>query len=215
MSATSACLNMIKQQLRTNNILSEKVLSLFIEPTRQKFIPEGYQDFAYADMQIPLNHKQTMLTPLEEAKILETGKFNGSEKVLEIGTGTGYLSYLLSQVCKQIISIDCYKDFIENAANLHKKLKVKNVELMEQDATQITKFPFEFDAIICTSGLEFIPEHWLKLLKPEGKIFAPIGEITQNCQWLHTKDQKVVGHEFVFQSTLPMLINHQRAKFIF
>ena len=215
MGPSLACLNMIKQQLRTNNILNEDILAMFSENTRHQYIPEPYQDFTFADMHIPLDHHQIMLTPLEEAKILQTGKFNANDVILEIGTGSGFSSYLLSKVCHKVVSIDIYADFIEHAKKIHQVLQVDNVELLLQDVCNLQEFPYLFDAIICTSGLDFIPNQWFKLLKPQGKIFAPIGEIVQQAQWLHVNEQKVIGHELVFQTKTPMLINHQPAKFIF
>jgi protein-L-isoaspartate(D-aspartate) O-methyltransferase len=215
MSASQACLNMIKQQLRTNNVLNQNILKLFSEPTRFEFISPSLKDFAYSDMHIPLAHEQIMLTPLEEALILESGQFHKNDVVLEIGTGSGYLSYLLSKICKKVVSIDIHPDFIEHAKTVHQKLKVDNVELMTQDAMQLREFPFTFDAIICTSGLEFLPKEWFNLLGKKAKIFAPMGEKNQNAQWFHIEDRQVRGHEFVFQTKVPMLINHQKEKFIF
>ena len=215
MNASPACLNMIKQQLRTNNVLDEKILTLFGENIRHKFVPEALQDFTNADMHIPLAHDQIMFTPLEEAEILTSGDFDDNAVVLEIGTGSGFLSYLLSHFCKKVVSIDLHADFIEHAQTVHQSLNVKNVELMVQDAMALVEFPFQFDAIICTAGLEFIPKAWLKLLKAKGKIFAPIGDKTQNAQWIHIENEKTTAHEFVFQTKVPMLMNHQKAKFIF
>jgi protein-L-isoaspartate(D-aspartate) O-methyltransferase len=215
MSASPACLNMIKQQLRTNNVLDETILSMYLEPTRSQFIPESFQSFAYVDTHITLTHEQVMLTPLEEAKILDSGAFKPNQSVLEIGTGTGFMSYLLSRLCEHVTSMDIFPDFTENASALLKSLNVKNVQCITHDANETKKFSQAFDAIICTSGIEFIPTHWLQWLKPEAKIFAPIGHEVQNGQWLMVKDQKIIGHEIVFQTHLPMLIHHQQSKFVF
>lgn len=78
--------------------------------------------------------------------------------MLEIGTGSGFLSALLSQLCNKVVSIDIYKDFIEHAQAIHQKLQIENIELLEQDGTQMVEFPYQFDTIICTSGIEYIPQ---------------------------------------------------------
>ena len=215
MSASVACLNMIKQQLRTNNILDEQILNLFIKVARFQFVPQPYQDFSFADMHIPLAHQQIMMTPLEEAKILQSGQFNKDAVVLEIGTGSGFLSALLSQLCEKVVSIDIHNDFIEHAQTIHQKLNLANIELLQQDATQMIEFPYLFDAIICTSGIEYIPQNWIKMLKPQGKIFAPIGESTYHAQWVQFNEGNAVGHEFVFQANVPSLVQAKPAKFIF
>lgn len=215
MSPSSACLNMIKQQLRTNNVLDEQILSMFLAPTRQLFCPPQYQDFVYADTQLPLSHGQVMLTPLEESLILQTAKIKPSDIILEIGTGTGFFSFLLAQLCQKVISVDYFPEFVHQASAHLAELQVKNVECLHQDASVSTEFPYQFDMIITSAGITEVPAHWLTLLKPQGKIFAPIGETTQNAQWLHYEKQQVTGHEFVFQTKVPMLIHQQPPKFIF
>jgi len=215
MNPSAACLNMIKQQLRTNNVLDEKILSMFLAPTRQHFCPDDYQNFVYADTHLPLGHQQVMLTPLEEGLILQTAQLKPSDMILEIGTGSGFFSYLLSKLCQKVISVDYFPEFIELASQRLMELNVNNVECLHQDASLNTEFSYQFDMIICSAGLTEIPSHWLSLLKPQGKIFAPIGETSQNAQWLHYDKQQVIGHEFVFQTSVPMFIDHQPAKFIF
>ncbi len=87
---TNAQTNMIKQQLRTGDVLDEKIINLYDLLPRHEFVPHAFQHFAYSDMQIPLAHNQRMLTPLEEGKILQALALQGNETVLEIGTGTGF-----------------------------------------------------------------------------------------------------------------------------
>lgn len=211
-----ACLNMIKQQLRTNNIHDESILKLFSQAQRSEFVPEAFHAFAFADMQIPLAHEQVMMTPLEEAQILQSAKLNPNEYVLEIGTGNGHLTYLLSQFCEKVVSIDLHEDFTKQAKQNFQNRNVQNVEFLTQDAATWTSSSHLFDVIICTAAIESIPGEWLKMMKANGKIFAPIGDTSQNAQWVHLKNKKMDGHEFVFHTHLPKLIQKQRQeKFIF
>ncbi|MGL6037098.1 MAG: protein-L-isoaspartate O-methyltransferase family protein, partial [Legionella sp.] len=85
--STNARINMIKQQLRTGDVLNEQLLDLYDLIPREDFVPELFRQFAYSDMQIPLTHDQRMLTPLEECKILQGLELHGNETILEIGTG--------------------------------------------------------------------------------------------------------------------------------
>ena len=89
--------NMVKQQLRTGAVLKSNILGLYQSLPRDSFVPRTYKQFAYSDYKIPLQHQQKMLTPLEEATILQALNLNGTERVLEVGTGSGYFTALLSQ----------------------------------------------------------------------------------------------------------------------
>ena len=101
--------NMIKQQLRTGNIFDKKILDLYQSLPRDEYTPLSYRKFAYSDMQIPIAQQQSMLTPLEEAAILQALQLQGHETILEIGTGTGFFSSLLSNFAKRVISVDCFE----------------------------------------------------------------------------------------------------------
>lgn len=117
MSYQSARINMVKQQLRTGDVLNESILNLYDVVPRHEFVPEQYSHFAYSDMQIPLNHGQCMLTPLEEGTILQALNLKGHETVLEVGTGTGFFTALLSKLCKKVLSVDYYSDFTNTASH--------------------------------------------------------------------------------------------------
>lgn len=124
MTQQHAKVNMIKQQLRTGDVLNESILDLFETIPRDNFVPASMQQFAYADMQIPLAHDQQMLTPLEEGQILQALALQGHETVLEVGTGTGYLTVLLSKLAKQVISIDYFPKFTEEAEKKTQRLSM-------------------------------------------------------------------------------------------
>ena len=208
--------NMIKQQLRTNNIHNDLILNLYKNASREQFVPEAYKQFSYSDMHIPLEHQQVMLTPLEEAKMIQSAQLSPKDNVLEIGTGTGFLTTLLAQVCNKVVSIEYHADLVIQAKKNISKQELTNIELLHLDANHLTTLEDKFDAIICTSGLESIPEHWLNLLKPKGRIFAPIGCDSQNAQWIYFENNMSVGHEFVFTSKLPLFISGTTtSKFIF
>ena len=106
MNIQSTRINMVKQQLRTGDVLNSSILDLYTEIPREEFVPNQFKHFAYSDMQIDLAHEQRMMTPLEEAKLLQALDLRGNEVVLEVGTGTGFLTALLSRLCKKVISID-------------------------------------------------------------------------------------------------------------
>jgi protein-L-isoaspartate(D-aspartate) O-methyltransferase len=210
-------LNMIKQQLRTGHVIEEKILSLFSEFPRTHFVPENMQPFAYSDLQIPLAHEERMMTPLEEATILQQLELKGHETVLEIGTGTGYLTAMLSRLCQKVISIDCYPDFTAQARKNLNHFQCRNVELFTGDASAGWASLAPYDVIIFTGAIQSLKKiHELQVL-PGGQLFAPIGEqpaiqgrlyqLSHEGQW---------QNKILFETTLPYLVNAEsKNSFIF
>jgi len=209
--------NMITQQLRTNNIQDKSILALFNSIPRDEFVPNGFKNFAYSDMQIPLIHQQRMLTPLEEAKIVQALALQGHETILEIGTGTGFLTALLSRLCKKVISIDCFADFSTHAQRKLAEHRCTNVELLTGDACQGWLDLAPYDAIIITGSLESLNEtHRLQLL-PGGKLFAIIGkEPAMRGMLYELNHQDEWSNKVLFETSIPPLIDKLKTKdFVF
>ena len=217
MTSHFALINMIKQQLRTGDVLRDAILELYQEIRREEFVPESYKHFAYSDMQITLPHQQRMMTPLEEAKLVQTLALQGHEVVLEIGTGTGFLTALLSQLCKKVISIDYYADFTNQAKQTLSNHGCKNVELHTGDACRGWIESAPYDVIVFTGSLENLEEvHRLQLL-PGGKLFALIGKEPIMQGQLHTLDHLGNWHmDIIFETNIPPLIDKLKTKdFVF
>lgn len=208
MSGQSTRINMVKQQLRTGDVLNDNILALYTEIPREDFVPNQFKHFAYSDMQIDLSHEQRMMTPLEEAKILQALALSGTETVLEVGTGTGFLTALLSRLCKHVISIDYYENFTNQARRTLAKHQCTNVELLTGDACRgwLDKAPY--DTILFTGALEALTDtHRLQLL-PGGKLFAIIGKEPVMQGQLHILDHNNTWHtEVLFETNLPPLID--------
>ncbi|USQ14706.1 protein-L-isoaspartate O-methyltransferase [Legionella lytica] len=213
MSYQHARTNMVKQQLRTGDVLEESILSLYDLIPRHEFVPEQYTQFAYSDMQIPLGHGQRMLTPLEEGIILQSLELKGTEAVLEVGTGSGFFTALLSKLCKQVISVDYYSEFTANAAGKLKEHHCENVELITGDACQgwLEKAPY--DVVIFTGALEKLTEtHMLQVL-PGGKLFAIEGKMPVMKGMLYQLDHQGNWQKSVILETgIPSLIDKLKPK---
>ncbi|MDA9272086.1 protein-L-isoaspartate O-methyltransferase [bacterium] len=217
MSSDVARTNMIKQQLRTGDVLNESILELFTSIPREAFAPNPFQSFAYSDMQIPLAQQQSMMTPLEEAKLLQALQLQGHETVLEIGTGTGFLTALLSRLCKKVISIEYYAELSQQARKNLAAHQCTNVELITGDAYQGWLDRAPYDIIVFTGAIDALNETQRLQLLPGGKLFAIVGkkpimqaqlhEFDHNGQW--TK-------QLVFETDLPPLIDKLKLKdFVF
>lgn len=199
--------NMIKQQLRTTAVLNGVVLSLFETLPRANFVPPAYQSFAYADLQIPYGNGERMMTPSEEGLLLQALQLKGHETVLEVGTGTGFLTALLSRLCQTVISIDINPHFIETAEKKLNHLKCSNVTLQVGNAYE-GWFPLApYDHIVFTGGLPKLDDSLFVQLKSNGKIFAVLGKkpaLQGKCYTLQTNQSKQV--EFIFNTDLPHLV---------
>ncbi|WP_133127000.1 protein-L-isoaspartate O-methyltransferase family protein [Legionella nagasakiensis] len=217
MSTQIECINMIKQQLRTGDVLDESILKLYETVSRDDFVPNELKHFAYSDMQINLPHGQRMMTPLEEAQLLQALSLDGNETVLEVGTGTGFLTALLSRLAKQVISLDYFADFTASARRKLADHHCTNVELITGDACRgwLDKAPY--DVMVFTGALDSLTEtHRLQLL-PEGRLFAIIGKQPIMQGLLYT-----LGHDnqwqeqLIFETNIPPLINKLKPKeFVF
>ncbi|KTC87211.1 protein-L-isoaspartate O-methyltransferase family protein [Legionella brunensis] len=217
MTSQNARINMVKQQLRTGDVLDETILSLYEEIPRHEFVPHNLQHFAYSDLQITLAHEQRMLTPLEEGKLLQALALKGNETVLEVGTGTGFLTALLSRLCKKVISIDYFSDFTNHARRKLQTHHCKNVELITGDASRgwLEKAPY--DVMVFTGAIEELNEtHRLQLL-PGGRLFAIVGKEPVMQGQLHSLDHNGKWHaNLLFETNIPPLIDKLKPKeFVF
>ncbi len=208
MSYQNARTNMVKQQLRTGDVLNESILNLYHLIPRHEFVPEIYMDFAYSDMQIPLGHDQRMLTPLEEGKILQALKLRGNETVLEIGTGSGFFTALLSKLCKKVISVDYYAEFTTDAARKLQAHGCHNVELITGDGSQGWLEQAPYDVVLFTGALTELNEtHFLQIV-PGGKLFAIEGRPPVMQAQLYELDHKENWTQsLIFETNIPLLID--------
>ncbi|PJD93870.1 MAG: protein-L-isoaspartate O-methyltransferase [Legionella sp.] len=210
-------INMIKQQLRTGDVIDERILNLYHTLHREDFVPTDYRPVAYSDIQIPLRHQQSMLTPLEEALILQTLQLKGHETVLEIGTGTGFLTALLSKVAKHVVSVDYFEEFTERAKKSCHIHGCTNIEFITGDGCQgwVAKAPY--DVIVITGAMKALTETLKLQVLLGGQLFAIIGKhpvmegniyrVDHNGQW--TQD-------LVFETNTPLLIDKQsHQQFVF
>lgn len=217
MNNNTARINMVKQQLRTSDVLDEAILDLYESVPRHQFVPEQYAAFAYSDMQIPLGHGQKMLTPLEEGIILQALKLKGHETVLEVGTGSGFFTALLSKLCKKVISVDFYADFTAAAAARLKAHHCDNVELFTGDASRgwLEKAPY--DVVVFTGGIEKLTKtHKLQVL-PGGKLFSIEGDSPAMQGRLYSLDHNENWtNMFLFETDTPVIVDRLKPKkFVF
>lgn len=200
--------NMIKQQLRTGNVFDSKILELVQTIDRDAFVPFEYRNFAYSDMQIPLAHQQRMLTPLEEGLILQALQLRGDETVLEIGTGSGYFSALLSRCAKRVISVDYFEAFTQQAKKNAVAHGCDNIEFITGDGHSGWVNLAPYDAIILTGGIPQLTEALKLQVCLGGKIFAMVGDHPVMTGNLYRVDHRNHWtYDRVFETDIPLLLD--------
>ncbi|KTC65642.1 protein-L-isoaspartate-O-methyltransferase (plasmid) [Legionella adelaidensis] len=217
MSSQIARINMVKQQLRTGDVLNESILELYHLIPRENFVPVEYKHFAYSDMQITLPHQQRMFTPLEEGKLLQALELKGTEIILEVGTGTGFLTALLSKLCQKVISIDYFPDFTTQARKKLAEHHCNNVELHTGDGSRGWIDQAPYDVMVFTGSLPYLTENHRLQLLPGGKIFAIVGkEPVMQAQLLVLDKSGNWQEQVLFETSIPPLIDKLRPKeFVF
>lgn len=209
--------NMIKQQLRTSNVLDEKIIDLFYHLPRADFVPKQYVPFAYSDAQIPLGHNQHMMTPAEEGLILQALQLRGDETILEVGTGSAYLTTLLSHLCKKVITLDLFPEFIESAKKKLAAHHCENVECYTHNGIKGWAERAPYDCIILSGGLLKVPDELFLELAPHGRLIAFIGKPPVLSAMLYqVTAHQTITKTFLFNTSLPPLISLQsKCKFVF
>lgn len=196
---------MIKQQLRTVGVLDDKVLQLFRDIPRHKFVPEAYQSLAYADYAIPLGYDQFMLPPKEEAQILQALAIKPTDKVLEVGTGSGFMTALLAEVAHEIKTVDIFPEFLEAAKkHLHEKA---HIAWHCEDLSLGVKEKEAYDVIVITGALASLPESFKQALRPGGRLFVVTGKSPAMTAYLITRNGNSFQTRSLYETVVPYLIN--------
>lgn len=168
--------NMVEQQVRTWEVLDDHVLSVIENLPREAFTPERYRGLAYADMQIPFDDGEVMMEPRVEARLLQALGITSNESVLEIGTGTGYLTACLAKLAAEVVSVDRREDFRQPAADRLAELGLGNVRLETGDAARGWDDGRRYDAIAVTGSLPELHHGFHRSLTPGGRLFVIVGE---------------------------------------
>ena len=179
MDMEQARFNMIEQQIRPWNVADAHVLSLLEVVKREDFVPLAHKALAFVDMEIPLREGgargQVMLAPRIEARLLQDAAVQKHEKVLEVGTGSGYMAALLAHRAQRVITVEIEPELARMARANLQKAGVHNVEVLELDASQGIKAEGPFDVIVLSGSVAEVPQVLLAQLKLGGRLVGIVG----------------------------------------
>lgn len=200
--------NMIVQQIQPCNVRDEKVLSLLQRIPREDFVPAEYKVHAFTDMSIPFANTQEMMPPKLEAYMLQVLQVQEKDKVLEIGTGTGYVTALLASQSRHVITVDIDEDVQKRAEEILNAHQITNVTYEVGDAALGWDNLKPYDVIAITGSLPILPEIFQRNLNVGGRLFAIVGDAPAMEAILITrvKDNEWT-HKVLLETDIPALTN--------
>jgi protein-L-isoaspartate(D-aspartate) O-methyltransferase len=175
---------MVEQQIRSRGVCNHKVLDAMMKVPRHKFVPEEYQSYAYEDMPLPIGYDQTISQPYIVAYMTEILAPDSTQKVLEIGTGSGYQTAILSLLYKEVYSVEIIEPLSQRAKMAFQEEGYQNIKVKIGDGYPGWKEFTPFDAIIVTCAPTNIPQPLVDQLGEGGKMIIPVGEHSSQVLYL-------------------------------
>ncbi len=183
---------MVKNQLIARRISDERVLAVFYRVEREKFVPSDLRKDAYGDFPLSIGEGQTISQPYMVALMTQSLELKGHERVLEIGTGSGYQTAILAELSKEVYSVERIKSLAQKAESLLKKLGYSKVKIFVSDGTTGWEEYSPYDRILVTAGAKQVPQPLIHQLKDEGIMVIPVGNIySQELKVIRKKKRRV------------------------
>jgi protein-L-isoaspartate(D-aspartate) O-methyltransferase len=184
---------MVDSQLRARGISDSRVLDAMLRVPRHEFVPGPYRAQAYEDHPLPIGDNQTISQPYIVAVMLESLQISPTDKVLEVGTGSGYVTALLAELAAQVFSVERYPALAKSAREVLAALGYTNVRLFTGDGTLGLPSVAPFDAIMVSAAAPDLPPALIAQLRDHGRMMIPIGtEDSQQLQFIRMVDRQPV-----------------------
>lgn len=200
MNIEQARFNMIEQQVRPWKVFNERLLSVMATTPRELFVPE-HAGLAYADVQLDIGLKQVMLAPRQIARMIQALDPAPQDKVLDIGTGRGYSSAILSKLARRVYTVDIHEEFVTSATNTHKLLGLTNIVVEEGDANDGWMAHAPYKGILITSAMPTLHENLKRNLAKNGRI---VSILEQNTGYEVTLSTLGSDNEWQHESLFPI-----------
>ena len=217
MNLEQARLNMVESQIRTWEVLDQTVLDLLLTVRREEFVPEKYRDLAFADMEIPLGFGEVMLAPKMEARMVQELDVRKTDKILEVGTGSGYVTALLAKLGGQVVSVERIKEFSQATTRKLAGHGIQNVQLITGDGSEGWPALAPYDVILLTGSVPVLSTAFQEQLAVGGRLLAVIGESPVMTACLTTRvSERAFNSVGLFETVIAPLRNvKQPERFVF
>ena len=206
MNIEQARLNMVENQVRPWDVLNARVLDVLSRVRREDFVAAEHRQLAFADLCLPLGHGEVMMKPVVEGRVLQALELQPSDDVLEVGTGSGFITGCLASLSARVTSVDIQADFTVVAKARLQAANIDNVTLITADAVEAWQPEGLFDALVITGAVFETPARWLTWLKPGGRALVIRGQSpVQHATLLTHEGAGRYREEVLFETDLPYL----------
>lgn len=198
--------NMVEQQIRPWDVLDRRILEALNRIRREDYVPTAYRNLAFADLNVPLGHGEVMMKPIVEGRMLQALGVTNGDRVLEIGTGSGFITACLSRLACHVHSVESQREFAESAKQRLRKAGFPNIHIEITDAVRDFYFDKPFDVVVLTGAVYSLPDTVRTWVKPGGRLFAIQGESPAMHAVLHRRvSEQEWREERLFETDLPYL----------
>lgn len=199
---------MIDQQVRAWDVVDMDVLDALGRVQREHFVPERYRNMAFADMALPLGHGEVMLKPVVEGRLLQALALSADDSVLEVGTGSGYLTACMACLAQHVTSVDLHADFTDAARTRLAQAGITNVTLENGEVMHDYQPAGRFDVVVVSGATPDLPERMLGWLKPGGRAFVVTGHSpVMVAQLVRPQADGSFRAQSLFETDLPYLVH--------
>ena len=200
--------NMIEQQVRPWDVLDSRVLEALSAIPREDFVPAGCRNLAFADIELPLGEGETMMKPVVEGRILQAASPEKTDRVLEIGTGSGFLTACLARLAGEVVSIDQNAEFVEAARVRLAGASARNANVETAEAVHGYAPTQTFDVMVVTGAVASLPTRWREWVRPGGRMIAVVGASPVQHAMLYSRGvDGTWSEQAMFETDLPYLRN--------
>lgn len=201
---------MVRRQIRERGINDEKVLQAMEDVPREAFVPNNLKDMAYDDTPLPIGRGQTISQPYIVAYMTQAAHLTEEDRVLEVGTGSGYQAAILAEIVKEVYTIEINEELSESARERLEELGYKNIFIKYGDGYQGWKEYAPFDAIIITAAPDEIPQGLINQMKIGGRMVVPVGSFYQVLYLITRREKGYDQESLVPVRFVPMLRSKNR-----
>ncbi|MEO5624678.1 MAG: protein-L-isoaspartate O-methyltransferase [Dokdonella sp.] len=200
--------NMVENQVRTWEVLDSRVLEALGSVRREDFVPPRHRNLAFADIALPISHGEVMFKPVVEGRILQAIALIPGERVLEIGTGTGFLTACMAQLGASVLSVERHADLADAARAQLAAAQLRSAKVEVADALRDFSSSESFDVVVVGGAVHALPDRFRNWVKPGGRLFAIVGDSPAMQATLFERvDATHWQQESLFETDVPYLLH--------